>query len=122
MANARSKSLHRGHIEKRGETSRRIVIGLGKKEDGTYRIHRETITAPTAAEADERARVRLTEILYQHDKGKFIVSGKMNYGDLLDYWLENYVKIHLEESTYEAYERHVRKRIKRVLGSYDLTQ
>lgn len=115
-----AKKLHRGHIEVRGENSRRIIVTLGKLSNGRPHIYRETITALTPSEADRLAQQRLVEILHQYDQGRKVGTGRMLYGDFLDYWLEAYVGVELDVRTQTEYEAHVKNRVKPGLGHYSL--
>ena len=88
----------RGHIQKRGKTSYRISISLGKGPDGKYRYYRETVRGNK-----ENAERRLAELLLKYSTEDLAHVGDLTVDQLLDRWLEDLVKTNMEPNTYDFY-------------------
>lgn len=76
---------------------------------GGFATKQEAIAAGTKAQSEYMA------------TGAVFKESTMSYGDCLDSWMENYVKIRCAPSTVRNYENFVRKHIFPTLGQYRLT-
>lgn len=77
----------RGSIRQRGKGSWQIQIYTGKDSEGKPRRHLETVKGRKGD-----AQRRLTELLASLDKGVYVPPGKLTVSDLLNQWLDGYVK------------------------------
>jgi len=103
--------MARGSIEKRGETSYRLIVSSGLDGTGKQIKHTKTVKGITRDEADTELALFIADI----EKGNIAKSGKMTLSQYYDYWKENYSdKNH--EATTKAYNENLFTRIKEALG------
>ncbi len=89
----------RGHIRKRARDSWTVVLDYGRDHaTGKRRQHWITIRG-TKRDAEKK----LSELLYQLDKGSFVKPTKLTLGDFLQRWLNDYVYPHVRAATAEGY-------------------
>ncbi len=108
----------KGHIVKRSSDSWSIVIELphdpatGKRRQSWHTIK------GTKREADKKLR----ELLTAQDNGIFIKSSKQTFGDWLESWCRDYVKIQTTQRTFDSYYQNVVSHIMPALGKVVLTE
>lgn len=71
----------------------------------------------TKKEALEAGNKALTEY---NNSGLAFVPSEMSFSDYLDFWLKEYCKVNLKDTTTEGYEKRIRNHIKPALGTYKL--
>lgn len=71
----------------------------------------------TKKEALEAGNKALTEY---NNSGLAFVPSEMSFSDFLDFWVEEYCKVNLKDTTTEGYEKRIRNHIKPALGTYKL--
>lgn len=104
--------MAKGSIRKRGKDSYEIAVYLGKGPDGKPKYIYRTIRTKDEKKAIEEAR----KLARQVEEGRYSELANMPLGDFLDRWLEDYVKVHNRQKTYESYEMLIRVHIKPALG------
>jgi integrase len=101
---------------KKGESSWRIVLSLGKGPDGKYRQKWITFHG-TRRQAD----AKLRELTGEVDRGEFVEPSKLTLGEYLDEWLDKAIKPpRRAQSTYTSYESIIRLHVKPALGHLPL--
>ena len=96
----------RGSIRQRGKSSWQIQIYAGAGPDGKPRRHLETVRGRKGD-----AQRRLTELLSSLDKGIYTPPGKLTVADLLNQWLQGYVRTNCSIRTMEGYQAIIEKRL-----------
>ncbi len=71
----------------------------------------------TKKEALEAGNKALTEY---NNSGLTFIPSEMSFSDFLDFWVEEYCKVNLKDTTTEGYEKRIRNHIKPTLGTYKL--
>jgi len=89
----------RGSVLKRGKNSWRLQIYTGKDSAGKLQRHVETVRGRKCD-----AGKRLRELLTSLDKGIYAPPVKLTVADLLNQWLEGYVKNNCAIRTQESYQ------------------
>jgi integrase len=107
----------RGNIRQRGRNSWQIQIYTGKGPDGRYHRHLETVKGRKGD-----AQRRLTELLNSLDKGVYAPPRKLTVADLLNQWLQGYVKTNCSIRTLDAVESIAKHHLIPVLGHIQLKQ
>ena len=107
----------RGSIRQRGKNSWQIQIYTGKGPDGKYHRHLETVKGRKGD-----AQRRLTEVLASLDKGFYSPSGRLTVADLLDQWLQGYVKTNCSIRTLDAIQSIAAHHLIPALGHVPLKQ
>jgi len=105
----------RGNIEKRGRNSWRIQVYDGKGPDGKPRRLFETVRG-----RKDHADRRLREILSNLDKGIYTPPGKLTVADMLNQWLDGYVKTNCSQRTLDGYQAIAASHLVPALGQYQL--
>jgi len=105
----------RGNIRQRGKNSWQIQVYTGRGPNGTYRRHLETVKGRKGD-----AQRRLTEILGSLDKGIYTPPGKLTVADLLEQWLQGYVKTNCSERTLDGYQAITNNHLVPALGHIPL--
>ncbi len=105
----------RGTIHKRGNSSWRIAISLGRDQNGK-RLRKFATVKGTKKDAERQ----LTELLSAVDKGIHITSAKITVGDFLDLWINDYAKLNTSPRTVEGYEGNIRRYLKPAIGHFPL--
>lgn len=72
---------------------------------------------PTKREAMEAGNKALTEY---NNSGLAFVPSEMSFSDYLDFWIKEYCRVSLKDTTTEGYEKKIRNHIKPTLGTYKL--
>ncbi len=106
----------RGSVQGRGKDTWRIVIYTGKIVNGKRERYTETIHSHRKGDAQKR----LTELLAGMEKGTCLPSGRMTVSELLNQWLEGYVKTNCSLRTYDGYESIINLHLKPALGHIKL--
>jgi len=106
-----------GSIRKRGKNSWQIQIYTGKGPDGKPKRHLETIRGRKGD-----AQKRLTELLASLDKGVYTPPGKLTLADLLNQWLQGYVKTNCSIRTLDAIQSIAEHHLIPALGHIQLKQ
>jgi hypothetical protein len=104
----------KGHFRKRGSTWS-FAVSLGIDETGK----RRQITR-SGFKTKKEAEVACAEMIAQYERGELVISKKQTLASYLEFWLENYAKTKLRESTYANHEVEVRSRIIPALGHHEL--
>lgn len=107
----------RGSIRQRGKSSWRIELYVGLGPDGKPKRHFETVRGRKA-----EAQRRLTELLASLDKGVYTPPGKLTVADLLNQWLQGYVKTNCSARTAESYQSTIEHHLIPTLGHIQLKQ
>ncbi len=107
----------RGNIRQRGKNSWQIQIYTGKGPDGKYHRHLETVKGRKGD-----AQKRLTELLNSLNKGVYTPPGKVTVADLLNQWLQGYVKTNCSIRTLDAIQSIAEHHLIPVLGHIQLKQ
>ncbi len=68
----------------------------------------------------EQVRQRIARAIAERDVGVHFDAGGMSFGELLDYWLESFVRSRVKPRTYENYEYVVRMHLRPSLGNVKL--
>ncbi|MEW8963185.1 tyrosine recombinase XerC [Paraclostridium dentum] len=102
-----------GSIRKRGNKYQ-VIVELGRDVNG--KRLRRYFTANSEAEA----RKILIEQEYLLQQNSFVIPSDMTFGEFLNYWYDNYVKIKNEETTQAEYRRILDKYIIPKLGHIKL--
>ena len=89
----------RGSIRQRSKNSWQIQIYTGVGSDGKLKRHFETIKGRKGD-----AQKRLTELLASLDKGVYTPPGRLTLADLLNQWLQGYVKTNCHVRTLDGYQ------------------
>ena len=105
----------RGSIRQRGKNSWQIQIYTGPGPDGKPRRHLETVRGRKGD-----AQRHLTELLSSLDKGIYTPPGKLTVADLLNQWLQGYVRTNCSIRTIESYQAIIEKRLIPALGHHQL--
>jgi integrase len=105
----------RGHIRKRGSTYS-IVVDIGRDENGK-RKQKWFSGYKTKKEAEKA----LANIIDKIEKNQYFDVENISLKDYLFYWLKNYAKKNVAESTYKRYEE-FSNRIIAFLGNIDLNK
>ncbi|MDU4959632.1 MAG: site-specific integrase [Sporomusaceae bacterium] len=87
-------------------------------DSATGRQYRPSVYGKTAKEAREKLKLIIKDL----EKGVSPASGKITFGEWLDYWLENHIKRHSRLTTWENYETIARIHIKPLIGQIRLTR
>jgi integrase len=107
----------RGSIRQKSKYSWQIQIYSGKGSDGKPRRHFETVRG-----RKRDAQRRLTELLVSLDKGFYTSPGRLALADLLNQWLQGYVKTNCSIRTLESYQSTVEHHLIPALGHIQLKQ
>jgi len=108
----------KGHIVKRSTDSWSIVIELPRDPaTGKRRQSWHTIKG-TKKEADKKLR----ELLTAQDNGIFVKQSKLSFGEWLENWCRDYVKIQTTQRTFESYYQNIIGHIEPALGKVILTE
>lgn len=89
----------RGSIRQRGKNRWQIQIYTGLGPDSKPQRHFETVKGRKGD-----AQKRLTELLASLDKGVYTPPGRLTVANLLNQWLEGYVKTNCSIRTLESYQ------------------
>jgi integrase len=106
----------RGSIRQRGKNRWQIQIYTGK-EDGKPKRYYETIRG-----LEDDADRRLREVLTRLDKGVYALPGKLTVAELLNQWLQGYVKTNCSIRTLDSIESIANHHLIPALGHYQLKQ
>lgn len=104
--------MAKGSIEKRGESSYRLIVSSGLDNSGRQIKHTKTVKRITRSEAD----TELAKFIAEIEKGNTASSGKMTLTHFYDYWKANHANKNHEATTL-AYNESLFTRIKQALGS-----
>jgi integrase len=107
----------RGYIRQKSKNSWQIQIYTGIGTDGKYHRHFETVRGRKGD-----AQRRLTELLTSLDKGIYTPPGKLTVANLLEQWLDGYVKTNCAQRTLDGYQAIVKNHLIPVLGHILLRQ
>ena len=107
----------RGSIRQRSKNSWQLQIYTGKGPDGKPRRHLETIRGRKGD-----AQRRLIELLASLDKGVYTPPGKLTLTDLLNQWLQGYVKTNCSQRTLDGYQAIIDRHLIPNLGHHQLKQ
>ena len=107
----------KGNIQQRGKHSWRLQVYVGLGPDGKLRRHFETVRGNKGD-----ARRRLTELLNSLDKGGFTPPGRLTVADLLNQFLQGYVRIKCSPKTQDGYQMIAERHLIPALGHILLRQ
>lgn len=107
----------RGSIRQLTPKSWQLQIYTGKGPEGKPRRHFETVRGKKGD-----AQRRLTELLASLDKGVYTPPGKLTLADLLNQWLEGYVKTNCSQRTLDGYQAIIATHLIPALGHHPLKQ
>jgi integrase len=105
-----------GHVEKRSESSYLIVIEQPRIKGKRKRIYRSFKGNKKQAEAE------LRRLLNELERGKYVEPSKLTTGEYLERWLQDYGMSNLADSTFESYERIIKKHVIPEIGGILLTE
>lgn len=106
----------KGSIQERGKDTWRLVIYTGKIGNGKRKRYTETFHSHRKGDAQRR----LTELLAGMEKGTCLPSGRMLVSELLNQWLEGYVKTNCSIRTYDGYQSIIDHHLTPALGHVKL--
>jgi len=101
----------KGNIRQRSKHSWQIQLYTGKGPDGKPRRHFETVRGNKGD-----AQRRLRELLSSLDKGVFTPLGKLTVADLLNQFLQGYVKAKCSQKTQDGYRMTIERHLIPALG------
>jgi len=107
----------KGNIRQRSKRSWQIQIYIGKEPDGTPKRHFETVRG-TKGDAQRRR----TELLASLDKGIYVFPGKLTLADLLNQFLQGYVRTKCSQKTQDGYQMIMERHLMPALGHILLKQ
>ena len=107
----------RGSIRQRGKNSWQLQIYTGIGPDGKSKRHFETVRGRKG-----EAQRRLTELLSSLDKGIYTRPGKLTVADLLNQFLQGYVKTKCSQKTQDGYQMIMERHLIPALGHIQLKQ
>ena len=107
----------KGSMTQRAKDTWRIQVYVGKDGNGNYRRHTETVRGRKGD-----AQRRLNELLANLDKGIYTPPGKLTVADLLNQWLQGYVKTNCSARTLESYQSTADRHLIPVMGHIPLKQ
>lgn len=105
----------KGHFRKRG-SSWSFAVSLGTDPETGKRRQITRSGFKTKKEAE----VACAEMIAQYERGELVISKKQTLASYLEFWLENYAKTKLRQSTYTNHKVVVRSRIIPALGHHEL--
>ena len=103
-----------GHVEKRTEDTFRIIINMGRDEEGKRKRITKTVKTKRKKDAEKVLRDMLTEI----DRGTFVQPNNLLVRDMLDKWLRS-KKADVAPSTYSSYSLIIDKHLNPTFGNYE---
>lgn len=105
----------RGQLRKRYDNSWSIILYLGKDELGKKKYKWFTFhgTKP-------QAEAKLAELIHEYNQSGYVEPSALTVREYLDRWLNEVIKPHRRQKTYEAYEQVVRFHLKPALGHLKL--
>lgn len=107
----------KGNVRQRGKNSWQIQIYTSKGSDGKYHRHLETVKGRKGD-----AQRRLTELLTSLDKGVYAPPSKLTVADLLNQWIQGYVKTNCSIRTLDAIQSIAKHHLIPMLGHTQLKQ
>ena len=107
----------KGHMREKTKGSWQIQVYAGLGPNGKYRRHFETIQGRKTD-----AQKRLNELLVSMEKGVPVVSGRLTVAQLLQNWLDGYVKTNCAPHTQECYRMIAELHLTPALGQIQLKQ
>ena len=107
----------RESIRQKSRGSWQIQVYTGKRTDGEYHRHFETVHG-----RKDDAQKRLNELLSSLDKGIYMPPGRLTVTEHLHNWLEGYVKTNCSQRTFDGYSSIVETHLIPALGKIQLTK
>ncbi|WP_027718778.1 site-specific integrase [Desulfovirgula thermocuniculi] len=107
-----------GHLEKRSNKSWTIVVELGRDPVTGKRKRLKKAFRGTKKEAEKELARLLTEI----EKGTYVEPTKLTFGEYLLRWLDDYCRPNLAPSTFDSYQRIIKKHIIPALGAIPMAK
>lgn len=107
-----------GSVKKRGQSSWSVVVDLGPDPETAKRRQLRRTVRGTKREAEEL----LVRLLHERDSGLDQPRTKVTVGEYLDRWLHDYVRFNTSPATYVQYESLIRRHIRPVIGSFELSR
>ena len=108
----------RGHIRKRAKNTWTIVVDYGR-DSLTGKRQQQWITIPGTKRDAEK---KLSDLLYQLDRGSFVKSTKLTLGDFFQQWMRDYVTTNVRAATAEGYKIIIECHLVPALGAIILSQ
>lgn len=105
-----------GHMLKVGTNKWRFCFE-SERVDKKRKRHYKTFTG-----SKPEARAEFAKLLAEFEKGTYLISSKLTFGDYLVNWLENYGKTRLAPTTFTRYSKIINLRVIPKLGSIPLTK
>jgi integrase len=105
----------KGHLERRGKTTWKIVLELG--EDAAGKRIRKT---PTFHGTQRQAEAEMNRLLHQLQTGTFIVEDKVTVSEYLERWLADYAEHATAKRTYLRYKEIIDLHLVPALGRLKL--
>lgn len=107
-----------GHLEKRSDKSWTIVIEAGRDPNTGKRKRFKKAFRGTKKEAEKE----MTRLLAEIEKGTYIEPTKLTFGEYLFRWIDDYCRPNLAPSTFDSYQRIIKKHIIPALGTIPLAK
>jgi integrase len=107
----------RGSIRQQSKETWQITVDVGVTPDGKRLRHFETIKGRKAD-----AQRRLNEILVSVDKGTYAPTGRQTVAELLQLWLDGYVKTNCTLRTMDGYRSIIERHLIPAMGHVPLRQ
>lgn len=110
-------------IQKRGESTYRLIVSCGYNKDGRQIRKTRTIDLSHISSKKRQAEAERQFILFQDEikKGQYVDNEKITFQEFIEKWLTEYASINLQPKTLLEYNRLLR-RITPVLGHLKLIQ
>jgi integrase len=102
----------KGHITRRGKSSWRIKLDIGRSAEGKRIIRYQTVRGTKATAQGELAR-----LVVAHDEGTVVEPSKATVADYMRSWIETAAAVELSPKTAERYRQLIERQIIPHLGS-----
>lgn len=106
-----------GHVEERHKSSFTIVIDLGRDP---VTGKRKRIARNVKVKKKKEAEAIMRHMLAQYELGELSAPANITLAEFLDYWLKNYVELHLAPKSQKRYSGIARNHLKPRLGKLKL--
>jgi integrase len=105
----------KGNLTRRGESSWRLKIDIGRDAAGKRQIRYMTVRGTR-----KQAQAELARLVAAHDEGRLVEPTKVTIGDYMRSWLDTAATLSLSPKTAERYRQLIERQIVPYLGSMPL--
>lgn len=120
--------MAKGSIEKRGNNSWRLSVDVGLLSSGDRDRRRKTITVDdpallkTTKKLKDYLETELAKFKIEVEAGEYISPEKMKFEEFKNEWARKYAVKHLEGTTLDNYNRHLKNHITPMFGHMRIDQ